>query len=313
MPVPVVAIGEAMVEFSRRRDGSWHQGFAGDTLNVAWALRALAASPEVSVRFLTTVGGDPFSQGFLGFLGASGIDSGLIATDRDKTIGLYTIETDEKGERSFTYWRSQSAARGLASDRERLVRGVRGSRLVYLSGITLAILPDEDRQTLIEVLGQRGSRSFTVAFDPNIRPRLWSGAAIMRSAIEQAAGVADIVLPTFDDEALAFGDPDPKAALARYRALGVPEVVVKNGTEPTLFTESGGRGAVVVSAPVRPVDTTGAGDSFNGAYLAARLAGRSVLDAVKLGQAASRVVVGQRGALAPMADLVAACSLANDR
>lgn len=303
-----VAIGEAMAEFSRFPDGTWRQGFAGDTLNVAWALRALSAAQDVSVAYLTRIGGDPFSGAFVDFLKQAGLGTDLIQIDGDKTIGLYTIETDDQGERSFTYWRGQSAARGLASDRGKLLHGIGDASLVYLSGITLAILPDADRATLLDALGTRGSRPFTVAFDPNIRPRLWSDAAAMRHAINRAAAVSDIVLPTFDDEAMAFGDADPAATLARYRALGIPEVVVKNGTNPTLYANADSQGSCTVAAPVRAVDTTGAGDSFNGAFLAARLGGCGLVDAIHAGQAAARVVVGQRGALAPMHELVAACA-----
>jgi len=102
-----------------------------------------------------------------------------------------------------------------------------------------------------------------------------------------------------DDEAMAFGDRDAAATAARYRALGVGEVVVKNGTSPTLLTTDAGQLAIAVDRPVTPVDTTGAGDAFNGGYLAARQAGLSPQQAVRQGQAVSRAVVAHRGALIP--------------
>jgi len=304
----VVAIGEAMVEFSRRDDGSWQQGFAGDTLNVLWAMRALLPVQAATVSYVTRVGGDALSARFRAFLDHAGIDTTLVGTEPDRTIGLYTIETDAEGERRFSYWRGQSAARRLADDPARVAAVLAQADLVYLSGISLAILPAERRQVLLDVLGQRGARRFTLAFDPNIRPTLWDSPAAMRDTVTAAAARADTVLPTFGDEALAFGDADPAATKARYLGLGVPEIIVKNGTEPTLFSTAQTEGEIAVAAPVRAVDTTGAGDSFNGAYLAARLLGHAAPDAVRIGHAASRAVVGQRGALLEMGTLAAACA-----
>ena len=292
----VLCVGECMVEFLRQDDGLWRQGFAGDTLNVAWAMRALLP-PEAGVGYLTRIGTDSLSDRMLAMLAAAGIGQGAIARDPARTLGLYTIETDATGERSFSYWRSASAARALAQDRGLLDAAFAAVDLVYLSGITLAILPPEDRQTLLAALGQREGRAFRVAFDPNIRPRLWEDTDAARRAVTAAAALADIVLPTHDDEAACFGDADAAATRARYGALGVPEVVVKDGLRPTLLQAQGAAAALPVQGAARVVDTTGAGDSFNGAYLASRLTGAAPEAAVRAAQAVSRAVVAERGAL----------------
>ncbi len=291
----VVCIGECMVEFLRQDDGLWRQGFAGDSLNAAWALRALLPA-KAQVDYLTRVGTDAVSDAMLDMFGKAGIGTETIARDPKRTVGLYTIQTDASGERSFSYWRSDSAARGLAEDAGHLSAALSGADLVYLSGITLAILPPPDRERLFAALRKRGSRPFRVAFDPNFRRRLWPDLAAAAEAVTRMARLADILLPTHDDEAMAFGDTDAQATLARYRASGVCEVVVKDGTRPTLFDTEHGSGQCPV-APVIAVDTTGAGDSFNGAYLAARLGGATVVAAVAQAQRVSAAVVGQRGAL----------------
>lgn len=291
----VVCIGECMVEFLRQDDGLWRQGFAGDSLNVAWAMRALLSS-EAKVDYLTRVGTDALSEAMLDMLARAGIGTGTITRDPRRTVGLYTIQTDSAGERSFSYWRSDSAARGLAEDEGHLAAVLAGSDLVYLSGITLAILPPPDRNRLTTALGERGSRPFLVAFDPNIRPRLWPDIETATDVVTRMAGMADILLPTHEDEHLAFGDADAGATLARYRSLGVPEVVVKDGKQPTIF-ECGSEGGIRPVAPAFAIDTTGAGDSFNGAYLVARLGGATLTEAIAQAQRVSAAVVGQRGAL----------------
>jgi 2-dehydro-3-deoxygluconokinase len=299
----VLCIGECMVEFLRRDDDLWQQGFSGDSLNVAWAMRALL--PEgATLDYCTRVGADGLSEAMLAMLDKAGIGTGQIQRDPDRTVGLYTIETDQNGERSFSYWRSSSAARRLAEDEAALIRALAGANLVYLSGISLAILPQCDRDRLLRVLGRRGDRPFHVAFDPNIRPRLWEDMAAARTNITSAAGIADIVLPTHEDEATAFGDADATATLARYRALGAGVVVVKDGTRPTLFASPSGEGSISVVPAKRVVDTTGAGDSFNGAFLAALVGGSTPKKAIELAQMVSAHVVGQRGALVRAEDLM---------
>lgn len=300
MPKTIITVGEAMVEFRRNDAAGWDQGFAGDTLNVAWALRALLSADEAYVGFLTRIGTDAFSNHFHEFVSASGIDADFLAPDPDRTIGLYTIETDSTGEREFSYWRGQSAARQLASKPDTLLRALTGADLVYFSGITLAILSTKDRDGFFDVLGAMKQQGAQLAFDPNIRPRLWEDARTMCDAVEAAASLSDIVLPTFDDESSAFGDANPNDTLARYRALGVREVVVKDGVNATRYISDEEAGEIEVSNVVAALDTTGAGDSFNGAFLASRLRGLNVPAAIRLGQAVSKAVVGQRGALIDM-------------
>jgi|26BtaG_2_1085354.scaffolds.fasta_scaffold00158_19 2-dehydro-3-deoxygluconokinase len=299
----IFCIGEAMVEFRRADDQFWLQGFAGDALNVGWALRALLPQDDVAIRFLSRVGTDSFSNNFLEFLTDSGIQTDLLSRDAERTIGLYSIETDKTGERSFSYWRGQSAARHLAAKPDQLRDALANAHMVYTSGITLAILLPEHRTGFLDVLRDLKQAGTLIAFDPNIRPRLWEDPDIMRRTIEMAASLANIVLPTFEDEALSFGDADPWETIARYKNLGVQEIVVKDGVRSTCYMLEGDKGKVDVQQAVEAVDTTGAGDSFNGAYLSCRLAGRDVLTAILNGQAVSKAVVGEKGALIDMSTI----------
>lgn len=301
-PGAIAAIGECMVELSPAGgsdDTLLRQGFAGDTFNTAWYLRALLPASR-SVRYVSAVGVDATSARMLAFMEANGIDTTHVARLPGRTPGLYLISLSE-GERSFTYWRSASAARSLADDPARLAAALSGCRLAYLSGITLAILPPAARGHLLQALAAFRAGGGLVAFDPNIRPALWPDAATMWAGISAGYASADIALPTFEDDAALFGDASPEACAHRIAALGPYEIVVKNGPAPALLHSAGRQSRLPLPRVISPLDTTAAGDSFNAGWLAARLGGACATEAVLAGQKLAARVILHRGALMPMA------------
>ena len=217
------------------------------------------------------------------FFAANGIGIASSPVISGARPGLYAI-TLAGAERSFTYWRSDAAARRLADDPAALEKSLENRALVYFSGISLAILEPHARAALLAALGKARRQGSLIAFDPNYRPRLWANAETARAAIIEALQLTDIALPTFPDEQALFGDADPQATAARIEALGAGEIVVKNGEAPALVCSNGGRESVPAIHVPSPVDTTGAGDSFNGAYLAARLAGIEPVEAARKAQ-----------------------------
>lgn len=292
----ILSIGEAMVELGQSdQPGLWRVGIAGDTLNTAWYLRRLLG-PDWGVDYLSRVGQGAFSQQMVDFLADEGIGTDHVARDPLREIGLYAISLTD-GERSFAYWRDTSAAKGLADDPQALDDALTGTAIAYVSGITVAILPPEGRANLLAALARARAAGTQVVFDPNLRPRLWADAASMRQGVSDAAAGADLVLPSFDDEATHFGDADPEATVARYLALGAGQVVVKNGGGPIRFGGRDGHGIVTDLMPETPVDSTAAGDSFNAGYLAAMLAGADPAAAIAAAHDLSRRVIRHRGAL----------------
>lgn len=292
----VVAIGEAMLEIAPVGGGLYARAFAGDTFNTAWHMAQVLGS-RASVSYVTRVGQDKLSDAFVQELAADGIDIAGVSRDPDRTMGLYLIELDGV-ERSFHYWRSASAAKGLADDSAVLEKAVGQAGLIHLSGITLAILSPPARRVLFDVLARARTAGAVIAFDPNIRPRLWSSTAEIRQTVSAMMAVTDIALPSFDDEATQWGDAAPDRTLARYAEVGVGEVVVKDGARVVVFRADGQNGAVVPPPVAHVKDTTGAGDAFNAGYLAARLAGHPAQQAVVMGHKMAAVVLGSFGARA---------------
>jgi 2-dehydro-3-deoxygluconokinase len=293
----LIGIGEAMVELAPVADGLYTQGFAGDTLNTCWYLKRILGD-ERSVAYLTRVGEDALSNRLVELLVKSGIDASAVSRDPERTLGLYLISL-EGAERRFSYWRDQSAARRLADDPVHLEEALRDAALIHVSGITLAIIEAKGRRNLMAALAKARGRGVKISFDPNVRRRLWPDEATLRAALTEMFSGCDIALPSFDDEFAVWGDASPHASAARIAALGVEEIVVKNGAGPALVFADGAE----TLAPARETsdarDTTGAGDSFNAGYLAARIAGLSAIEACKFGHQLAAEVVRHPGALAP--------------
>ena len=292
----IVAIGECMVEMAPvATEGQFCLGYAGDTLNTAWYLRRLLGAGD-QVDYFTAVGIDAISEKMLGFLRQAGIGTERILRCDDKSVGLYMIQLGG-GERSFCYWRSDSAARTLAADPVPLQAALDGAGIAYFSGITLAILPPADRSRLLKVLRQFRNGGGIVVFDPNLRPKLWASPDEMTQTVMQAAAVSDIALPSYDDEAHWFGDDSPEATVQRYATAQVGCCIVKNGSGRILAVEDDRRISCDPIQDVTPVDSTAAGDSFNAGFLAARLHGADLRDAVQAGAVLAAQVIANFGAL----------------
>jgi 2-dehydro-3-deoxygluconokinase len=122
-----------------------------------------------------------------------------------------------------------------------------------------------------------------------------------RTVFGEALKRVDIALPTFEDEATLWGDTNPEATVERLQAFGIGEIVVKNGSTAALVADKSGREQVPVPQVVEPVDTTAAGDSFNAAYLAARLNGQSPVMSASLAHGLAAQVIQHRGAIMPRA------------
>jgi len=295
-----LAVGEAMIEMAVIGEDTYRRGFAGDTYNTAWHM-AQVPNANVSVGYVTRVGTDAVSNSFVDMLQADGLETAHVARDPGRTMGLYMIAL-EKAERSFSYWRDSSAARQLAQSEAWLDQAFSGARLVHVSGITLGILDDEGRERLARSLNTAQKSGTRVSFDPNVRPKLWSSRDLARAAMAQFFAIADIALPSFDDEATLWGDASPDYTIERIASFGTSEVIVKNGSAPVSIMGDN-RQDIPTRQATDILDTSGAGDAFNAGYLAARLNGRSPTSAVAFGQQMAAEVIRHFGARIPRASV----------
>lgn len=292
----VQVVGECMVEIARvPPPGQARISYSGDAYNTAVYLRRVATDLGVAldIHFLTGLGDDAESDRMRARWAEEGIVGDAVAV-AGAGPGLYLISTDGDGERSFSYWRDQSAAAQVLAGTEWIDR-LEGST-VYLSGISLQLMTPTSRRAMGRRLAELRATGSQVVFDSNYRAVGWGSAAEARAAMDDVLKVTDVALVTLDDE-LALGTcTDAGSCADRLHLMGVDEVVVKDGAGGALVSD--GTGQVVVPVrPVVPVDTTAAGDSFNGAYLAARAAGAAPVEAAGLGNLVAGCVVQHPGAI----------------
>ena len=291
---PVVVFGEAMIELSDVTASSAALGVGGDTFNTAVYL----ARSGIDTAYVSALGDCPFSRRISSALEAEGISTSHMCELPGGSPGLYAIETDETGERSFTYWRSASAVRSFFAcrDAEAALEAMSAARLLYLSGISLSLFSEQEQLKLIEIAGAVRANGGTVVFDTNYRPRGWSSSEAARRAVRAMMPSVSIALPTFDDEQDLFGYTKVEECIAAWVEAGAEEVCAKLGPRGAFVS---GTGLIPPRSQIKPLDTTGAGDSFNGAYIAARLQGADPAAAALAGHELAARVLMVAGALLP--------------
>ena len=296
-------IGECMLEVCSAAEGESKQtrpaalSFGGDTLNTAIYLSRL----DIAVDYVTALGDDDLSTWMLKEWQAEGVGCGLVARYANSVPGLYLVQVDSHGERSFLYWRMGSPASRLLDKPDAaqdLFEKLADYQQIYLSGITLAIYDEPARSRLLNFLEKYVKQGNRVIFDGNYRPNLWSSPDIAKTTFEHMYRIADLVLPTDDDESMLFGVEKPDTITKRLLSYGVSEVVLKMGSQGCEIATSSS-GQHVPAIPANVVDTTAAGDSFNAAYIAARMVGANPKDAALAGHRLASTVIQHSGAIIP--------------
>ncbi|WP_423187320.1 sugar kinase [Alishewanella sp. d11] len=294
----IVIMGECMVELFQLVENVYHQAFAGDVFNTAVYLKRCCEQP-VEVQFFTAVGTDLISDKLVRAVEREKIDTSLILRTKSARPGLYMINTDAFGERSFVYWRDTSAAKQVLqlAAAQNVYEQIAGADMFFFSGITLAILSDQDREDLFALVRSLKAAGSQIIFDPNYRPALWPNAEAAKTAFVRAYQLADVAMPGLDDHKVLFGAVSTEQVVAQLAELGVAEIIVKNGKEGISGRYQQQDFSALAHPVKKVVDTTAAGDSFNGGYLAARLGGIAPQYAVKFAARLAGFVVEHTGAI----------------
>jgi 2-dehydro-3-deoxygluconokinase len=295
--VPMLAIGEPMLEFNSVNDGpldsatQFAVGYGGDTSNFAVA----AARSGARVGYLTRIGDDPFGATLSRLWRDEGVDTSWVIREPGGRTGIYFVSRGRDGH-AFTYYRADSPASRLTpADVPEPV--VAKARLVHLTGITQAISPSA-RDAAFHAIALARANDTLVSYDPNFRAALWPMCQA-REVILRSLELCDLALPNLDEGRLLTGADSPEQVLAELVALGPKVVVLKMGEAGALVAEAG-TVTHVPAHPVTAVDASGAGDTFDGAFTARLLDGATAVDAARYAAVAAALTTTGHGAVRPI-------------
>lgn len=287
-----------MFELSSVKDGLLKQSIGGDVYNTAVYLKRVF--PSVDAGLFTCVGHDSISDSMLAQFNAEGLNNSLINQSDNLIPGAYLINTDDEGERTFVYWRDNSAARQVMKNMTHAqAKNLEDVDMFFFSGISLAILPEEDLSAFFELVTKLKSAGCKIVFDPNYRARLWQTPAKAKQAFEQSFELSDLLLPGVDDFKQLYQLETGQQIQAFLASYSIDEVVIKDGPQMVTCIKGSQTYNIEITPVNHVVDTTSAGDSFNGVYLGARLSGMTIEESVKLAAQAAAIVIQYSGAIVP--------------
>lgn len=294
----ILAIGEPMLELNQTTPGEprFLMGHGGDTSNCAIA----AARQGARVGYFTRLGQDPFGDSFMALWQKEGVDCSMVARDPAAPTGIYFVTHGPKGH-EFSYYRTGSAA-SLMRPQDLPEATIRASRILHASGISQAISTSACDAVFRAIEIAKGAGRL-VAYDTNLRLRLWP-VPRARAVIDEAARQADILLPGIDDARALTGLEDADAIVDHYLRLGAGIVALTLGAEGALIATAERRERLRAHT-VESVDATGAGDCFDGAFLADYLRHHNPFAAGRWANAAAALATTGFGAVAPLPDRAA--------
>lgn len=303
MTAEIAIVGECMLQIDGLKTGDdssalgANLSYGGDTLNTALYLARMG----IQVDYVTGLGDDSLSDWMISRWREENIGCDLVEQFQGCAPGIYLIELDEEGERSFHYWRKDSPASRLFQDPERankLYEQLMEYPCIYLSGISLAICNDQALASLMCFLENYALQGGRVFFDGNYRESLWLDKQAAVQAYKFVYAFTEIALPTLDDERQLVGQKTAQEVIQQLHDQGVSEIALKMGPEGCIVSDSAGV-QLVPAQPTNVVDTTSAGDSFNAAYIASRLRGHDAAQATEKGHCLASVVIQHPGAVIP--------------
>ncbi len=280
-----------MVEFNDQSDGTYLFGFGGDVSNVAVAAARQGARAGIATR----LGADSFGDDLVDLWTRESVDTGAVAREQDAPTGIYFVRHGTGGHK-FEYRRAGSAA-SLSSPENLPEKAIQSARCLHFSGISQAI-SDNARQACEAAVSEAKAANTLVSYDPNLRLSLWS-LETARDVIHRTVGQVDIFLPGYEDAVQLTGLNDPEAIVAFYLDHGAKMVALTLGEEGALI----GDGQILQRIPAQTVtlvDASGAGDCFDGAFLARLLAGDDLIAAATYAGTAAALSVQGYGAIAPI-------------
>ena len=264
-----IFLGECMIELNgdisslENKSSKMQINFGGDTYNSAIYFSRLANN-KTNTFYSTALGNDSFSRKMILRFKNEKIKCDYVRTDGENPPGLYSIEINEIGERSFSYWRDQSPSKYifLGSKGKKLAREIKNADIFYYTGISAGILDTKQKKDLIHI----GSTAVTCGFDFNYRSQLHNDKKVSQLLFKEISENVDINFVSFDDVKELFDIKNPYEV---FEILNDKKNLILIRYKDSIIFKNKQQEIKTVKVPHgEVVDTTAAGDAFNGSFLA---------------------------------------------
>ena len=262
--IDIVTMGELLIDFTP--GGINSKGMKMFTQNPGGApanVLAMNAHLGGKTAFIGKVGQDAFGVFLRDVLKENGIDTSGLVLDPTAPTTLAFVHLDEKGDRSFSFYRSPGADQML-TPKEVALHLIDDCGVFHFGSVSLT--HDPSRSAVFHAAEYAKKQCKLVSFDPNIRPMLWEDMEDARIQIERAMKYADILKVSEEEMTFLTGTQDLDAGSKYLLDKGMALVLVSLGDQGAYFRNHSSFGCVS-GYPVNAVDTTGAGDAFIGAFL----------------------------------------------
>jgi 2-dehydro-3-deoxygluconokinase len=289
----LITLGEGLVELSSPQSLAYvdvlDKYYGGDTLTTAIA----ASRSGAKVGFVSKVANDVFRDFLVGGWAAEGLDIRCI-TSIDGHNGVYFVAGHDTGRKEFAYYRKKTAA-ALLSERDIDEEYIKSSKVVYATGVTqsLSLSAKEAVCKMFKIAKENG---LVVAFDPNYDELIWSKEEAL-DAFSEIEDFIDIIFLNMRTDSVLWDIDSPNKLIDYFLDKGIKTVVVKSKADNGYYVATASDSVFTPFFSDIKKDSTGAGDSFNGAFLFCISHGKSPFEAVKYARIVSGLQVRKIGAI----------------
>ena len=294
MKINVCSIGEAMIEISNIKNSLYNQSFAGDTLNFCNYLD----KKKLNAFFLTAIGKSEINQSLLDFVKSKKISTKYIKKINQFEVGLYLIKNKDNGEKQFFYWRDESAAKHYFNNIDflNLYKELKNFDYIYFSGITLSIIHISKLNNFIKLLKLLKSKKIKIVFDFNIRPSRWNKKNL-NIFLDSVLKFVDICFLSGEDMNYWKNKNNIKSYEQIVRKYKLKHSIFRKNAKFTYVFLNKTRYVFKNKLLKTVVDTSGAGDGFNAAYLSNFIVNNDPVLALKAGSSLGSKIVMKKGAI----------------
>ena len=294
MKINVCSIGEAMIEISNVKNNLYNQSFAGDTLNFCNYLD----KKKLNAFFLSAIGKSEINQSLLDFVKSKNISTKYIKQINQFEIGLYLIKNKDNGEKQFFYWRDESAAKQYFNNIDflNLYKELKNFDYIYFSGITLSIIHISKLNNFIKLLKLLKSKKIKIVFDFNIRPSRWNKKNL-NIFLDSVLKFVDICFLSGEDMNYWKNKNNIKSYEQIVRKYKLKHSIFRKNAKFTYVFLNKTRYVFKNKLLKTVVDTSGAGDGFNAAYLSNFIVNNDPVLALKAGSSLGSKIVMKKGAI----------------